>query len=86
MLDRKKLPDLDPLTREEIAQWIEYQGQLLTKTLGRTEALSEQHPEYGHLSRQAVYYRHAIAFANMLAYQVRVAKTRKLTAPPVQAR
>lgn len=86
MLDRKRLPDLDPLSREQIAAWIEYQGQLLTKNLGRTEALAEQHPEYEHLTRHAVYSRHAVAFANMLAYQVRTAKTKKLTSPPVQAR
>lgn len=86
MLDRKRLPDLDPLTREAVAEWIEYQGQTLIKRLGQTTALAETHPEYGHLKRQEVYYRHASAFANMLAYQVRTGKTRKLTSPPVQAR
>lgn len=86
MLDRKRLPDMDPLTREAVAAWIEYQGQSLVKKLGQTVALRELHPEYTHLPRQEVYYRHASAFANMLAYAVRVAKTRKLTSPPVQAR
>lgn len=86
MLDKKKMPDLDPLSREALAAWIEYEGQRLMKALGKTVALQETHPDYPHLSRQAAYYRHANAFAIYLAYRVRTAETKKLISPAVQAR
>lgn len=78
---RRKMPDLDPVTREEIAQWIEEQGNAYREILAKSKDLLETNPELMHLEKQALFYEHAIGFSKSLAYAIRVAKTRKLVGP-----
>lgn len=81
MVRKVRLPDLDPVTREQVAEWIEYQGAALAKRTNEAENLLAQGMGSANLVGQATYWRNAQSFSQRLAWLVRTAVTKKLRSP-----
>jgi hypothetical protein len=76
-----RLPDLDPLTREQVAAWIEYMAATHAQHADQAQALIGT-PQEGHDTKgQVAYWRACLSFGKFLAYRIRVARTKKLVSP-----
>lgn len=75
------LPALDPVTREQLAQWIEDVGKAFAiraeemRSKGASEPLNKY--EIGQIS----YWDSAVGYGKWLAYRIRTAGLKKMTAP-----
>lgn len=75
---KPRLPDLEPILREQLAEWIDYQGHSMASRVHEAESLIRAGKGSDNMIEQAKYWRHCEAFASRLAWMVRTAVTKKL--------
>lgn len=73
----RKLPDLDPITREEIAQWIEQHGEAQAARIPDARLELRKNPDAPGMRGSIQYWDACLSWSKRLAYMVRTAKSKR---------